>query len=106
MTKTSPPPPLENMMECVCSDCEESQGRCKAGFGCFSSLKPDDEKPGYIVKKGCIENVIHYRINCENALHPVVCCEEDMCNWNVTPPFPTTQPSKFYLLVTRGFCDV
>ncbi|KAL9958529.1 hypothetical protein ACROYT_G035557 [Oculina patagonica] len=90
VTKTLPPP--QEDMECSCTDCD--WGRCKAGSGCFTLLKPDDEKSGYIVKKGCIEDAIHYRITCENAHHPVYCCRgENMCNWNVTPPFPTTEPA-------------
>ena len=91
MTKTPPPP--HKGMECACTDCD--WGRCKAGLGCFTLLKPDnDEKTGYIVTKGCIENAMHHRITCDNAHHPVYCCGENMCNWNVTPPFPTTQPGK------------
>ena len=95
MTQTSPPPHQD--MECMCSNCKDSHGRCKAGLGCFSLLKPDEEKQGYIVKRGCIQNLIHYRINCENPVYPAICCEENLCNWNVTPSFPTTQPSKFYM---------
>ena len=88
VTKTLPPP--HKGMECACTDCDWS--RCKAGVGCFTVLKPDDEKTGYIVKKGCIKNEIHHSTTCDNPHHPVYCCGENMCNWNVTPPFPTTQP--------------
>ena len=92
---TEKPVPTPESMECLCSDCEDSQGRCKAGLGCFSSLQPKGEnKKDYVVKKGCIKNEMHFKVNCEYAEHPIVCCDANLCNWNITPPFPTEEPSK------------
>lgn len=82
-------------MECAeCSDCKESQRRCKAGFGCFSSLK---EKQ---LMKGCIANAYHYKIICKNTTHLVFCCKGDLCNLNVTLPFPDKQPSKSIIRIS------
>lgn len=55
-------------------------------------LEPDEEKTGYVVTRGCIEEGFKSIATCENALRLVYCCNEDMCNWNITPPFPTTLP--------------
>ena len=91
VTQTPVPTPLS--MECVCSiSCSDAQGRCKAGFGCFSHLKPDG-KNGYLVEKGCIKNEVHHKMMCGKSI--IVCCEVNLCNWNITPPFPTEKPSKF-----------
>ena len=95
---TQTPSPPQKYVECVCTGCEDSWGSCKGAFGCFTMLKPDDKKTGYDVTKGCIENALNHMITCENAHHPVYCCDEYMCNWNVTPPFPTTQPGMYKLL--------
>lgn len=97
VTKTPSPP--QRFVECACTGCEESLGSCKGAFGCFTLLKPNDEKTGYYVTKGCIENAFSKMATCENAHHPVYCCEEHMCNWNVTPPFPTTQPGMCKLFI-------
>ena len=88
---TKTPPPREDM-ECACTDCDGN--RCNTTYGCFSLLKLDDEKAGYITRKGCIGKSLHYEITCKNAHHPVYCCGENMCNWNVTPPVPTTEPGR------------
>lgn len=95
VTKTTSPP--QKYVECVCTGCEDSWGSCKGAFGCFTMLKPDDKKTGYDVTKGCIENALNHMITCENAHHPVYCCDEYMCNWNVTPPFPTTHTGMYRL---------
>ena len=107
---TTPSPPLK-YVECVCTGCEESLGSCKGAFGCFTLLKPDDEKTGYDVSKGCIENPFHKMATCENTHHLVYCCDEYMCNMNITPPFPTTQPGMCKLsillqLLSREICLV
>lgn len=82
-------------VECSASDCKESQRRCKAGYGCFSSFK---EKQ---LMKGCIANNYHYKIICTNTAHPVFCCEGDLCNLNVTLPFPDKQPSKSIIRIRQ-----
>ena len=90
MTKTSPPDHED--VECACTDCGD-WGRCKAALGCFTLVKPNDDDTGYDVQKGCI-HTMNYKITCENSYHPVYCCDKNMCNWNVTPPIPTTEPGK------------
>ena len=85
--------PYHQLVECKCSDCKDSDWRCYAELGCFSVLK-QDENDNYVVSKGCFENALHRKINCENPVTPAVCCEENMCNWNVTPTFPTKKTSK------------
>ena len=75
-------------VECSTSGCKESQRKCKAGYGCFSSFK---EKQ---LMKGCIANNYHYKIICTNTAHPVFCCKGDLCNLNVTLPFSDKQSSK------------
>lgn len=90
--------PYHQLVECKCSDCKDSDWRCYAELGCFSVLK-QDENDNYVVSKGCFENALHRKINCENPVTPAVCCEENMCNWNVTPTFPTKKSSKCQLLI-------
>ena len=89
---TLPSPPSN--MDCLCTDCEESQGRCSAKLSCFSLLKRDS-KEEYVVTKGCIDTEMHFKAICENDQHLIRCCEGNLCNWNNTPPFPTEPPSKF-----------
>ena len=87
-------------MDCICSNCDaSSQGKCIAKLGCFSLLEPDGKK-GYIVKKGCIDSEMNLNVICENAVHPSICCKVNLCNWNITPPFPTELPSKLYSYCT------
>ena len=94
MTQASPLPHQD--IECVCSGCKESHGRCQTEFGCFSSIK---QKHGsIIVSTGCIGNSAHYKLICENQVLPTICCKEHLCNWNVTPSFPPMmQSSKCYM---------
>ena len=72
-----------------------SPRRCEAGNGCFSSLK---EKQ---LMKGCIANKYHYKIICTNTAHPVICCEGDLCNLNVTLPISDKQPSKSIIRIRQ-----
>ena len=82
-------------VECSTTDCKESQRRCKAGYGCFSSFK---EKQ---LTKGCVANDYHYNIICTNTAHPVFCCKGNLCNLNVTLPFPDKQPSKSIIRIMQ-----
>jgi len=41
------------------------------------------------------------KVICESAVHPgILCCDGNLCNWNITPPFPTELPSKLYSYCT------
>lgn len=56
--------------------------------------------------KGCIANNYHYKIICTNTAHPVFCCEGDLCNLNVTLPFPDKQLNRpFEVTVKKQYAD-
>ena len=92
---TQTPSTPDQGIECECSGCEKSH--CKAGFGCFSSVKPDKQNQGYVVKRGCIENQSHSMIICDQTNLPIVCCRENMCNRNVTPSVSPGWLGMFYI---------
>ncbi|PFX26068.1 TGF-beta receptor type-1 [Stylophora pistillata] len=84
--------PSHQVIECECSGCEKSQ--CKTGFGCFSSVRPDEQNQSYVVSRGCLEHQRHFIVKCDKPYHLIVCCKENMCNRNVTPSVPPGWPGQ------------
>ena len=75
-------------IECICENtvCELTKGKCTTPFGCFSFLEQDSKGPGKEeVTKGCLKNEAHRDIICQTGTdRPVICCDTNFCNVNVT----------------------
>ena len=70
-------------IKCICENtvCQVTKGVCHTHFGCFSSSLIEEDK----VTKGCLKNEAHKEIICQTEPdHPVICCNTNFCNMNVT----------------------
>lgn len=81
-------------VECVCEgfSCSGIQ-RC-FGLQCFSSLS--FENGAALQQKGCIVASEEGAVRCKNSPSvdtPVYCCQETMCNINITMEMPNTGES-------------
>ena len=76
-------------IECICENtvCQVTKGKCTTYYGCFSFLEQGSKGPGKEnVTKGCLKNEAHQDIVCESGTdrRPVICCNTNFCNMNVT----------------------
>ena len=85
-------------IECMCENtvCGLTSGRCMAISGCFTLLKQlqdDKDKRRYIMRKGCLGDILHKEIICNQQTdYLVICCKTNFCNQNVT--LATLQPTE------------
>ena len=77
-------------IECMYENTEWglTSGKCMAIPGCFTLLKElqdDKDKRKYILTKGCLRDLLHKEIICNQQIdYHVICCKTNFCNQNVT----------------------
>lgn len=95
--------PISDEIECLCQNtvCHVKPNKCKTNFGCFASLSKRLKDNKNELSKGCLKNEAHQKIICELGGKPVICCNTNLCNLNVTAAalIPAGKTCKYFNLI-------